>query len=89
MRNIRILRLRRNYFPMTFLTLEIYQCKTEDEVIAVTKDADAVLNQYAPVSRKVIEKNDKNVKSSPGMVSALIQSMLKLPRTIISWLEMF
>ncbi len=31
------------------------QCRTEDEVIAAAKDADALLNQYAPISRKVIE----------------------------------
>jgi D-3-phosphoglycerate dehydrogenase len=35
------------------LTLE--QCKTEDDVIAACKDADALINQYAPISRKVIE----------------------------------
>lgn len=31
------------------------QCKTEEEVIAKAKDVDAIINQYAPVSRKVIE----------------------------------
>ncbi|MBM7691547.1 D-3-phosphoglycerate dehydrogenase [Peribacillus deserti] len=31
------------------------QCKTEDEVIEQAKYADAILNQYAPVSRRVIE----------------------------------
>jgi D-3-phosphoglycerate dehydrogenase len=31
------------------------QCKTEEEVIEHAKDADAILNQYAPVSRRVIE----------------------------------
>jgi D-3-phosphoglycerate dehydrogenase len=31
------------------------QCKTEDDVIAVVKDADAIIVQYAPVTRKVIE----------------------------------
>lgn len=30
-------------------------CKTEDEVIEAAKDADALLNQYAPISRRVIE----------------------------------
>lgn len=35
------------------LTLE--QCKTEEDVIAACKDADALLNQYAPISRKVLE----------------------------------
>lgn len=37
------------------------QCRTEDEVIVAAKDADALLNQYAPVSRKVIE-NLPNLK---------------------------
>lgn len=41
------------------LTLE--QCKTEEDVIAKCKDADALLNQYAPLSRKVIE-NLENCK---------------------------
>jgi D-3-phosphoglycerate dehydrogenase len=31
------------------------QCRTEEEVIAVCRDADALINQYAPLSRKVIE----------------------------------
>jgi D-3-phosphoglycerate dehydrogenase / 2-oxoglutarate reductase len=31
------------------------QCKTEEEVIQQAKHVDAILNQYAPVSRRVIE----------------------------------
>lgn len=31
------------------------QCKTEEEVIEKAKQADAILNQYAPISRRVIE----------------------------------
>jgi D-3-phosphoglycerate dehydrogenase len=31
------------------------QCKTEEEVIKKAKEADAILNQYAPLSRRVIE----------------------------------
>lgn len=31
------------------------QCKTEDEVIKAAKGADALINQYAPISRKVLE----------------------------------
>lgn len=31
------------------------QCKTEEEVIEQAKNADAILNQYAPISRRVIE----------------------------------
>ncbi|KJE28747.1 D-isomer specific 2-hydroxyacid dehydrogenase, NAD binding domain protein [Geobacillus kaustophilus] len=35
------------------------QCRTEDEVIAVCKDADAIINQYAPISAKVIASLEK------------------------------
>jgi len=31
------------------------QCKTEDEVIEVAKDADGIINQYAPITRRVIK----------------------------------
>lgn len=31
------------------------QCKTEEEVIEACKDADGMINQYAPITRKVIE----------------------------------
>lgn len=31
------------------------QCKTEEEVMEHAKEADAILNQYAPISRRVIE----------------------------------
>ena len=37
------------------------QCKTEEEVIQACKDADGVINQYAPITRNVIE-NLKNCK---------------------------
>jgi len=30
-------------------------CNTEEEVIEVAKDADGIINQYAPITRKVIE----------------------------------
>jgi D-3-phosphoglycerate dehydrogenase / 2-oxoglutarate reductase len=43
------------------IELTYAQCKTEDEVIEACKDADALLNQYAPISRKVIE-NLENCK---------------------------
>jgi len=38
-----------------------FQCKTEDDVIKNCRDADALLNQYAPIARKVME-NLKDVK---------------------------
>lgn len=31
------------------------QCKTEDDIVRECKDADGLLNQYAPIGRKVIE----------------------------------
>jgi D-3-phosphoglycerate dehydrogenase len=31
------------------------QCRTEEEVIEAAKDADGIINQYAPISRKVLE----------------------------------
>lgn len=38
-----------------------FQCKTEDDVIKNCRSADALLTQYAPISRKVIESLE-NVK---------------------------
>ena len=34
-------------------------CNTEDEVIEVVQDADGIINQYAPITRKVIESLKK------------------------------
>jgi len=39
-----------------------FQCRTEDEVIKYCSDADALLNQYAPITRRVIE-NLQNAKA--------------------------
>lgn len=41
------------------IELVFEQCVTEDDIIAVAKDADALINQYAPISRKVIESLEK------------------------------
>jgi D-3-phosphoglycerate dehydrogenase / 2-oxoglutarate reductase len=41
------------------IDLELHQCKTEDEVIEAAKDADALINQYAPITRKVIENLER------------------------------
>jgi D-3-phosphoglycerate dehydrogenase len=35
------------------------QCRTEEEVIAACRDADALINQYAPITRKVIDSLEK------------------------------
>ncbi|MDD1767216.1 MAG: hypothetical protein LUQ27_01435, partial [Methanomassiliicoccales archaeon] len=40
-------------------TLEMHDCKTEDEVLEVTRDADGVMNTYAPMPRRVIESLEK------------------------------
>ncbi|MBB5173832.1 NAD(P)-dependent oxidoreductase [Texcoconibacillus texcoconensis] len=37
------------------IELQFEQCKTEDELIAACHDADALLNQYAQITRNVIE----------------------------------
>jgi D-3-phosphoglycerate dehydrogenase len=42
-------------FRQAGLQVTTAQCKTEDEVIAAGKDADAFLLQYAPANRKVFE----------------------------------
>lgn len=39
--------------------VEDYHCKTEDEVIAVAQDADALIVQFAPITRHVIESLKK------------------------------
>lgn len=36
-------------------SVELSQCKTEDEVIAAAKEADGLLVQYAPITRRVID----------------------------------
>jgi D-3-phosphoglycerate dehydrogenase len=35
------------------------QCKTEDEIIDACRDADGIINQYAPITRRVIENLDR------------------------------
>lgn len=41
------------------IELEIHQCKTEDEVIEACREADGIINLYAPISRRVIESLEK------------------------------
>lgn len=50
-----------NVFKESGLTINFIkaQCKTEDDVIKHAKDADAILNQYATISRSVIESLTK------------------------------
>ncbi|MBC7107217.1 MAG: C-terminal binding protein [Methanomassiliicoccales archaeon] len=39
--------------------VSLFQCKTEDDVIEIARDADAILNTYAPISRRVIERLER------------------------------
>ena len=47
--------------------LEIFQCRTEDEVIKYCSDADGLLNQYAPITRRVIESLNAKVITRYGI----------------------
>ncbi|GEN36343.1 C-terminal binding protein [Aneurinibacillus danicus] len=47
------------FSPYESIELVPAQCRTEDEVIAACADADAIINQYAPISAKVIEALEK------------------------------
>jgi D-3-phosphoglycerate dehydrogenase len=49
------LELELGLFKQAGLSVTTAQCKTEDELIAAGKDADAFLLQYAPANRKVFE----------------------------------
>ena len=40
-------------------TLHIYQCRTDDDVIAVAADADALLVQYAPITAAVVSRLER------------------------------
>lgn len=42
-----------NQLDVEFVTA---QCRTEEEVIAAAEDADGILNQYAPITEKVIQR---------------------------------
>lgn len=46
--------IEKSQFPEDWI-VEGHQCKTEEELIRVCKDADGILAEYAPVSRKVLE----------------------------------
>lgn len=51
------LRYEENVFAESGLDIEFIkaQCKTEDDVIEKAQEAHAILNQYAPLSRRVVE----------------------------------
>lgn len=53
------LRYEEEVFKKAGITLIPAQCRTEDELIAACKDADGLLNQYAQITRRVIESLDK------------------------------
>lgn len=48
----------KKYLPVDAI-VEGYQCKTEEEILEVCKDADAVLSEYAPLTRSVLNELKK------------------------------
>ena len=46
--------LERGLFAAAGLELATAQCRTEDEVIAAARDCAAILNQYAPITERVV-----------------------------------
>jgi len=46
-------------FEQLGITLTRAQCRTEEDVIEAAKDADGILVQYAPITRRVMEQLDK------------------------------
>lgn len=55
------LRYEEQVLESEMITLVPAQCRTEEDVIAACRDADALINQYAPISRRVME-NLENCK---------------------------
>lgn len=55
------LRQEKKVFSQLDIDLRDYHCKTEDEVIQVAEDCDALICQFAPITRRVIE-NLKNCR---------------------------
>jgi D-3-phosphoglycerate dehydrogenase len=49
----------KNVLTRDDIELEIHQCNTEDEVIDACRDADGIINLYAPITRRVIESLEK------------------------------
>lgn len=49
------LEIEKNVLKQIPHTFEVYQCKTEDEVIQNCCHADAIINQFAPLTKKVID----------------------------------
>lgn len=47
--------IEKDIFPKDWI-IEGFQCKTEEDIIRVCKDADAILVEYAPVTRRVLEE---------------------------------
>lgn len=49
---------RKVFEPLGF-DFKVYQCKSEDDLIKVCRDADAVLTTFAPITRRVIQSMEK------------------------------
>jgi len=48
--------IEKKIFNEANLEFELKQCKTEEDLINQCKDGDIFINQYAPITRKVMEK---------------------------------
>lgn len=53
------LNIEKEMLAKTDAVIHEFQCKTEDDVIAATNHADAILTQWAPITSKVIERLDR------------------------------
>ncbi len=47
--------IERGVFEKAGMTFTVTQCKTEDDIIANCKDADILINQYAPITARVMD----------------------------------
>ena len=56
------------------------QCKTEDEIIKIAKDADGLLVQYASITRRVIESLQKCKVISSVVRPILLYIWRSLPK---------
>jgi len=51
--------IEKEIFRTTNKDVTLETCKTEEDVIAVASDADGIINQYAPITKKVIQALSK------------------------------
>lgn len=76
----------KRYLPSNAV-VELYQCKTEEEVIRACKDADAVMSEYAPITDKVLcsMKKCKIISNSAiGTDNIDVETAKKLGITVVN-----